>query len=233
MKILLGAAIAAAFALVIGWWNAKVPHLTFTVSDTIPFRGDKNQFGIINATVINDGSHEADDVECSFLLKDCNIREVKASPDYLNPSCSVVQDKAFVKVRLLNAGESIQISALTDNPDKLPARPVVVVRGKGVVGETVAKTNTIADIVVSIIGIIVMVGFLIAFTASRLLYFRRTRQSLEIIDEHRVDKETLEHLALERQVLALKTITEVLGELKIALTAPSKPQGQRDSSLNT
>jgi hypothetical protein len=140
--------------LMLSWWNAKAPHLAYTVSDPIPFHGDKTQFGILNVTIINDGSKEAEEVDCLLPLKGCKVQEVKASPDNLSPVVSFDQDKASVKVRLLNAGESLQISALANSPDTMPPNLTPQVRGKGVVGERAAKSDTLNGIMIPILSVL-------------------------------------------------------------------------------
>ena len=127
------------------WWNAKAPYLAYIVSAPIPFHGDKTQFGILNVTINNYGSKEAEEVDCLLPLKGCKVQEVKASPDNLSPVVSFDQDKASVKVKLLNQKESLQISALVNNPDTIPADFTPQVRGKGVVGERGPKYASITD----------------------------------------------------------------------------------------
>ena len=136
------------------WWNAKAPYLAYIVSAPIPFHGDKTQFGILNVTINNYGSKEAEDVECWLPLKGCKVQEVKASPDNLSPVVSFDQDKASVKVRLLNAGESLQISALANSPDTMPPNLTPQVRGKGVVGERAAKSDTLNGIMIPILSVL-------------------------------------------------------------------------------
>jgi hypothetical protein len=113
--------------------------------------------------ITNDGSKEAEDVDCSLLLKGSKIQEVKASPDNLNPAVSFDQDKASVKIKLLNVGEFLFVSALVNNPDSLPSDLSPQVRGKGVVGEKAARRMSLADIAVDIdiVFCVISVPFLI------------------------------------------------------------------------
>jgi hypothetical protein len=94
-------------------------------------------------------------VECSFSLGGCTIQEVKASPDNLNAVVKSDKGKASVAVPLLNQVEYFQVSALANDPDKLPASPEVSVRGKGVVGENGPKKSSPLES----IGMLVVVAF--------------------------------------------------------------------------
>ena len=72
----------------------------------------------------------------SSRLLDCKTQEVKALPENISPVVTTKDSKTTVTVAMLNPGEHLQVSALTSNPEKLVAKPLVQVRGKGVVGET-------------------------------------------------------------------------------------------------
>ncbi len=117
------------------WLNSKTPHLKVRVPDTIVYKGEKSKLGIVNVNVTNDGSQQAEDIECMLSLPETKIQEVKVAPEILHPTIESSNDKITVRVKSLNPGEDFLISALANNPDKLPAETKVEVRGKGVVGE--------------------------------------------------------------------------------------------------
>jgi len=126
------------------WFNWKSPHLKVTIPDTFVFKGEKSQLGIVNVTVSNDGSKEAEEVECWLNLSGSKIQEVKASPEHLNAVVNSKDDKIKVDVHLLNPKEELTIAAVITNPDKLPEQAKVEVRGKGVSGEKDSKAEGIA-----------------------------------------------------------------------------------------
>ena len=141
VKIFIGLLISASICLFAFWVNWRSPHLKVTIPDTFVFKGEKNQLGIVNVTVSNDGSKEAEDVECWLNLAGSKIQEVKASPEYLKAVVTPKDDKIRVDVHLLNPKEDLLISALISNPEKLPEQAKVEVRGKGVIGEREANLN--------------------------------------------------------------------------------------------
>ncbi|MGA2704272.1 MAG: hypothetical protein ABSH35_24640 [Isosphaeraceae bacterium] len=141
VKILIGFLISASICLFAFWVNWRAPHLKIRVPDTIVFKGEKNQLGIVNVTISNDGSKEAEEVECWLNLAGSKIQEVKASPEYLNAVVTPKDDRIRVDVHLLNPKEDLVISALISNPAKLPEQAKVEVRGKGVIGDREANLN--------------------------------------------------------------------------------------------
>ncbi|MBX7103242.1 MAG: hypothetical protein K1X57_04130 [Gemmataceae bacterium] len=156
-KVVLGVLLGGIATLVLGWWNTKSPHLTVNVSDTILFKGDRHNFGIVNCTVANDGSREAESLECTFNIQGAIIQDLKVSPDHLNavvPNRATMigamprssedtarqpntkkGDKITVTMPLLNVGETINISVLLADSDDTASKPQMSVRGKGVIGE--------------------------------------------------------------------------------------------------
>lgn len=142
--------------LLTNWWNAKEPHLRVTVSDVITFQGETTEFGIINFSVTNDGSKEATEIECFCTLWGCTIHDAQASPTPLHAVVNKKDDTMLITLDLLNVGETLQISAVAANPASIPTRPDVTVRGRGVVGETVAvsMTGRIAMMVAMSMGIV-------------------------------------------------------------------------------
>ncbi len=66
----------------------------------------------MNVTVSNDGSKEAEDVECWLNLAGSKIQDVKASPEYLNAAVTSKDDKIKVDVHLLNPKEELTIAAV-------------------------------------------------------------------------------------------------------------------------
>jgi len=117
------------------WLTSKSPYLRKTVGETITFQGDKNKFGLLTCSVVNDGSKEAEGVECWLALTDSKIQEVRVTPFNLkaNPNISKDKDSVSISIGTLNPGESFQVLTMTTDPDKLPSKVDFIVRGKGVV----------------------------------------------------------------------------------------------------
>jgi hypothetical protein len=149
-KIILGAAVGVAICLFGFWINAKSPNLRKTVSETVTFQGDKNQFGLSTCSVVNDGNKEAEDVTCSFNFP--SQAEVRVTPENLRAKAEVAKNgNVLVQVGTLNPGESFQVSAMTTTPGSLPAKVIFVVRGKGIVGVEVQPAPSANWIVVLVI----------------------------------------------------------------------------------
>jgi hypothetical protein len=114
--------------------NAKSPHLTVAVEQPVQFQGDKATIGIINFSVVSDGSMEAEKIECMFRTGAAKIQEVKATPESIKPSVKTDGNKVTVTVDNLNVGEKLFVSTYVT--ESSPDKPDVSVRGKGVVGES-------------------------------------------------------------------------------------------------
>jgi hypothetical protein len=127
--ILVGAVLAS-----LGWWLASSkPHLTVRVRDTARFQGDKFNTGFATVSVTNDGSKEAEAVECQFALN--GVQEAKVTPAHLNAVTTVKDGRVTVTVPMLNEQETLEIAAYTNNASGVEDRVTASVRGKGVVGE--------------------------------------------------------------------------------------------------
>ncbi len=119
----------------LGWWNAKEPHIKFSVSDPIQFPGEKLKVGIVNVLVSNDGTRYAKDLEVDLRLKGTRIQEVKTTPEILRPNITISGDKCFLTLPRLNHNETLQISSLAYDADKLEGHPDVSVRAEDVKGD--------------------------------------------------------------------------------------------------
>jgi hypothetical protein len=154
VKMGLTALLTLLVTLLIAWLTAKEPHLRFSVSEPIQFQGEKFKVGILNVVITNDGSKEAENVECSMRLEGTKIREVKVSPENLKPSISIKGDKAELAWPMLNPTENPQVSALLD-AEMLSSKPDVKVRAKGIVGDSQPKseTSTWVNVLVSLLSV--------------------------------------------------------------------------------
>ena len=125
------------------WIGSKEPHLFKTVSEVVPFKGEKGEVGIVNIRITNDGNKEAEDLEGRIEIPGASIEEIKVVPEIVHPEKVVKNDALEVKFKLLNPNNWVQISALVRKPSELPAKPVVTFRGKGVTAdETPLRTTS-------------------------------------------------------------------------------------------
>jgi hypothetical protein len=123
-----------ATAFITNWMNARAPHLTYFVQDTVPFK-DKD-FRLITLSVKSDGSKEAESVECTIETNATirGDRDIKVSPENLNAETTFKNGKVTVKVPLLNVGEAFEVLTVVLKPTETKDATASV-RGRGVVGE--------------------------------------------------------------------------------------------------
>ena len=135
MGAVLGAILGIGGTLFTTWWTAKESHLTKRVSEILPFQGSSGETGIMNLTLSSDGSKEAEEIEGRIRVDGSNIEDVKIAPDIIGADKSVKGDTITIKIKTLNAGETLQVAALVKKNASLPSKPVADFRGKGVVAE--------------------------------------------------------------------------------------------------
>jgi hypothetical protein len=146
-KIVVTFIFASLFGAGVNYWlNTKAPHLTVAVQAPIQFHGEKTTFGIINFSVKNDGSKEAEAIECMFRTGAAKVQEVKVTPEGLNPVIALKDNKITVNIAMLNVGETLFVSTYVT--EALPEKPDVSVRGKGVTGEMDSKPLSMAYAIV-------------------------------------------------------------------------------------
>jgi hypothetical protein len=166
--------IGALIALAVQWFLAKSPYLRITSTESTTFPGVKNQFGLVGTSVTNDGSKEAEDVECSFTLPDSDILDVTVVSD---SGSATVKAEGKHKVRgtigTLNAGESFRVTAMVTNPDKLPAKLDPIVRGKGVVGTTVRRSDQESVFIGTLVFFIILNVLAASFMWVRMMRLKR------------------------------------------------------------
>ncbi len=137
-----GILIPVMVAIIVGRFQAAEPHLIFSSTESLPFSGLNSEVTIYQVTLSNDGKKEVYDVACAIRVPDSKIDQYKVTADpLLNVLGSVSGDSVNIQIPNLNPAESIQISLLASANHKLPARPVISVRGRGTVGTEKAQTQ--------------------------------------------------------------------------------------------
>jgi len=134
LSAILGIAVTVCGALIIGKFQARDPHLTFTSTESVPFSGPNGEVSIYQVTLSNDGKKEVYDVGCAIRVAAAKIDQYKVTADpLLNVTGLVASDTLNIQVPNLNPSESIQISILASGSQTMPAHTEVTARGKGVV----------------------------------------------------------------------------------------------------
>ncbi len=179
-KTVIGLVVGVLLTLFGFWLTARSPHLKVTVPETIMYKGEKNQVSILNVTVTNDGSKEAEEVECWLLIPGTKVQEVKAGPDQLAPVVTTKENKVQIAVKTLNPREDFTISALLNTPEKLTEQPKVEVRGKGVIGEREAKSQlSILEQILIIMLAVTLSGVASAIVQAQLLHKKEREERAE------------------------------------------------------
>src|SRR6266481_3799977 len=138
----LGIVVAVIAALIIGNFQAHDPHLSYSSTESVPFSGPNGDVSIYQVTLSNDGKREVYDAACAIRIPAAKIDQFKITADpLLSASGTINGDSLNVQIPNLNPSESIQISLLASGSQNLPVRPVVTVRGKGIVGSEKSKTT--------------------------------------------------------------------------------------------
>jgi hypothetical protein len=165
LGVTLGDVVKLILAAIVGFtaarWNSTAPHLTYRVDDPLP-SSNKDQkkppLYLAVTTIDNDGSKEAEDLDCALIFSGQNVEGVDTAPYGLQVTHSK-EVHSFddndhpqivrVRVPVFNPGEFLQVITIT-KPDSATERklvsldaaarakelrPWVTVRAKGVVGE--------------------------------------------------------------------------------------------------
>ncbi len=209
-KTVIGLVVGVLLSLFGFWLTAKSPHLKVTVPETIMYKGEKNQVSILNVTVTNDGSKEAEEVECWLLIPGTKVQEVKAGPDQLAPVVTTKENKVQIAVKTLNPREDFTISALLNTPEKLTEQPKVEVRGKGVIGEREAKSQlSILEQILIIMLTVTLSGVASAIVQAQLLYKKEREERAEILLTLKKETDKAKEMTAKAQELVTRAEEEV------------------------
>lgn len=142
VSAVLGIAVAVIAALVIGAFQTREPHLTYSSTDSVPFSGSNQEVSIYQVTLSNDGKKEVYEVASDIRIPYAKIDQLKLTADPLLAAAGTVSgDTLNVRVPSLNPSESVQVSVLASGSGTLPTRPQVTARGRGVVSSEKSKAT--------------------------------------------------------------------------------------------
>jgi hypothetical protein len=163
LPLFMGVSIGIAGTVFTTWWQAKNPHLSYTIIDGFPFKGKDEHIAIYYVAITNDGNAQAEDVESVIEKPAGTIDKVMIQPSWLKPEYKIDHDKLYVNVKSINANkaESLVVSLVATGHLYLPERPIVVVRGKGVNGETTIKDPYASTWAFDVLPILVALGGII------------------------------------------------------------------------
>lgn len=228
-------------ALAVTWISAKTPHLQYTVSDPVQFQGEKVQIDIAYASVTNDGSKEAEDIECYVQYYGVKVQEVKVTPENLKPLISISENEFELKLALLNPGETFYISTLASKTGSFYKSPKVLVRAKGVKGEAAGRqTTTTVD---PVKGATILIGTLtLAFAVMVFVLWKKgvfisdAKAAMMMLDyeKRRVKSESLHKMinAEIGQKLLIKSFGEIELGNKFSIRELAELLGEKETTIS-
>lgn len=185
--------------LLINHFQAREPHLAYSIEDAIPFEGLFENIAIYNTKIENDGKKVVEDVVCQLSFSEAIIQQTRV---VLEPSItkkeSIVNGSYRLELPNLNPGEHALISVLVRSSEQLPPRPEISLRGKGVTGvEASEDKKRGANWVIIVMATITTYAALSSFLfTTRFRFLSKLAPVLgEMIDERR-------HNDKQRQILS-------------------------------
>jgi hypothetical protein len=205
--------IAILIAVVSGWFGSWLtssnPHLKVTVPEMGRFEGEKSNLRILSAIIVNDGSKEAEELECWIELPEAKIQEVSVLPETLQAEKVQKKDsQVLIRLKRLNPNQYIQISGLAVNTGK-PDKPFKVEAwAKGVVGENqpIRPSTSIAQIL-NFIPLALAIGLAIGFYTNE----RMHKDIEKLKEEGRNQRAKFENESLEKYA---NRVDEIINEIQ-------------------
>jgi hypothetical protein len=173
---LLAIVVTVAGAIIVSKLLSKDPRLVLTLNETIPFVGDSGSVATYSLTVANAGKVPIEDVVATIRVQDAQVEQVKvsASPSLRHEHKQEV-GAAVISIPDLNPGESVQVAALLKASFKLPSKPEVYARGKGVTGvEEGPTTASNLDDATSFTKLLSTAALPLALASGFLTFYRRS-----------------------------------------------------------
>jgi hypothetical protein len=129
--------------LLINYFTEKHPKLTYDITTQEVFSGQQNNIGIFALRVVNDGKKEIEQVTCHLWFSEGKLteRRVVGIPESAR-SVEGSEKNIDVLVPFFNPGEQFSIQVLLNDVRQPLARPVIEIRGKGVLGTEVSSQRS-------------------------------------------------------------------------------------------
>lgn len=124
------------------WWQAKEPKLTYNYVKSISFEDSGDRVFIQQLEVSNSGDKTAEDVALFVEFPQAILEKSKIVIDNsISNTKTIGSDSIAVKVEDLNPGESFSISAMVKSKSQAAIEPNISLRAKGITGEKVGAVQ--------------------------------------------------------------------------------------------
>ncbi|HAB95246.1 MAG TPA: hypothetical protein DCE83_00160 [Enterococcus sp.] len=124
------------------WWQAKEPKLTYNYVKSISFEDSGDRVYIQQFEISNSGDKTAEDVALYVGFPQAVVEKAKIVIDNsLVNTKAIGADSISIRVEDLNPGEGFSISAMVKSKSEVAVEPTISLRAKGITGEKVGSVQ--------------------------------------------------------------------------------------------
>ncbi|MCI3935761.1 hypothetical protein MQX03_01015 [Chryseobacterium aahli] len=133
---LISIAVTVIGGIILYYIQNKKPKIQYSVEKILPFESQTEKLNIYHITIENTGNEIAEDVVCKINVNPASIKEYRVNSESpISIRDSILKQEIDLKTNSLNPEESYRVSILASSKYIFPDRPIVKLRGKGVLGE--------------------------------------------------------------------------------------------------
>jgi|SRR5438876_4412698 len=121
--------------LLLDYLRSAPASLTYAITTSEAFAGQQARIGIVGVRIANPGRREAEGVRCSITVSGASIREHRIVGIPVADRTVRASDRELeLATAFLNPGETVSLVLLLALDGEVLPRPVIDLRGKGIVG---------------------------------------------------------------------------------------------------
>lgn len=141
--LLVGSFLTLITGTILFWWQSSKAELRWTAVEVQPFESDTNSMAIYVVKLWNEGSEEAEQLECTVDIGGSTIDNYRIEPKRLSEHLRSDGKTLTLKLDYLNyeEPEPIQLQFVGVSPDQVQTKPNVSLRAKGAVGREVITSS--------------------------------------------------------------------------------------------
>jgi hypothetical protein len=134
--------VAVFTGMLLFWWQAERPDLTYNSIRSIPFDNASNKLFIQQIEIQNSGNKSVDDVVLLIEFSDEVIEKSRISIDKTISHKIDSNEKSIqLKIDSLNPGEIANLSVLYQSANSMSAGAKISLRGRGIVGKPIGSKS--------------------------------------------------------------------------------------------